>query len=120
MSKHTPRPWSIENGTDIIGIENDPANGCVGPVDVAHVYQRTVAGRTEANALLIAAAPDLLKALIDARQGLKSEREMLFEFVRNFCTGTIDDPQDAEEVGLLDSRINYVDCVIAKATGESA
>ena len=63
MSKHTQGPWTVSNETDISGIENDPENGCVGPVDVAHVYLRTVQGRTEANARLIAAAPDLLEAL---------------------------------------------------------
>jgi hypothetical protein len=60
---HTLGPWTITDGTDITGIENDPKNGCVGPVDVAHVYLRTVLGRTEANARLIAAAPELLEAL---------------------------------------------------------
>ena len=55
MSKHTPGPWSVTDETDIVGIENDPANGCVGPVDVAHVYLRTVPGRTNANARRIVA-----------------------------------------------------------------
>ena len=62
-AKYTAGPWSVNHETDITGIENDPANGCVGLVDVAHVYLRTVPGRTEANARLIAAAPDLLDAL---------------------------------------------------------
>ena len=62
MSKHTPGPWSVSYGTDISGIENDTEAGCVGQVDVAHVYLRTVDGRTEANARLIAAAPELLEA----------------------------------------------------------
>ena len=62
-AKHTAGPWTVQYETDITGIENDPANGCVGLVDVAHVYMRTVPGRTEANARLIAAAPDLLEAL---------------------------------------------------------
>ncbi len=60
---HTAGPWSVSDETDIYGTENDPANGCIGRVDVAHVYLRTVPGRTEANAALIAAAPDLLAAL---------------------------------------------------------
>lgn len=63
MSKHTLGPWSIEDETDITGFENDPDNGCVGRVDVAHVYLRMVPGRHRANANLIAAAPDLLAAL---------------------------------------------------------
>jgi hypothetical protein len=63
MNKHTPGPWNVNDDTDISGVENDPKNECVGPVDVAHVYLRTVSGRTEANARLIAAAPYLLEAL---------------------------------------------------------
>ena len=62
-TKWTQGPWSVVHDTDITGVENDPANGCVGPVDVAHVYLRTVPGRTEANATLIAEAPELYKAL---------------------------------------------------------
>ena len=69
MSKYTAGPWTNEEG-DITGIENDPENGCVGKVDVAHVYMRVVPGRSEANARLIAAAPELLEALIEVKQVL--------------------------------------------------
>ena len=62
-TSHTSGPWTHEGQGDITGIENDPASGCVGKVDVACVYLRTVPGKTEANARLIAAAPDLLTAL---------------------------------------------------------
>ena len=62
-AKHTAGPWKHECDGDITGIENDPENGCVGPVDIASVYLRTVPGRTEANARLIAAAPEMLEAL---------------------------------------------------------
>lgn len=62
-AQHTPGPWTHEGQGDITGIENDPVDGWVGKVDLAHVYLRTVPGRTEANARLIAAAPDLLTAL---------------------------------------------------------
>jgi len=60
---YTKGPWKNEGMGDITGMENDPENGCVGVVDVCHVYLRTVPGRHEANAALIAAAPDLLEAL---------------------------------------------------------
>ncbi|WP_101048886.1 hypothetical protein [Macromonas nakdongensis] len=62
-ARHTPGPWAIEHETDITGSENSPEIGCVGKVDIAHVYLRAVPGKTEANARLIAAAPDLLTAL---------------------------------------------------------
>ena len=63
MNKFTPGPWTHEGQGDITGIENDPGNGCVGKVDVACVYLRTVPGRNESNARLIAAAPEMLRAL---------------------------------------------------------
>ena len=62
-AQHTPGPWTHEGQGDITGIENDPGNGCVGKVDVACVYLRTVPGRNESNARLIAAAPEMLRAL---------------------------------------------------------
>lgn len=66
-AQHTPGPWTHEGQGDITGIENDPGNGCVGKVDVACVYLRTVPGRNESNARLIAYAPEMLKALQDVR-----------------------------------------------------
>lgn len=62
-AQHTQGPWKHEGQGDITGYENDTAHGCFGPVDVACVYLRTVPGKTEANARLIAAAPELLEAL---------------------------------------------------------
>ena len=61
MNKHTPGPWTHEGQGDITGIEDNGFGR--GPVDVCSVYLRTVEGRHEANARLIAAAPDLLEAL---------------------------------------------------------
>lgn len=58
---HTPGPWEHTGNGDIQGNE-DNGHG-MGPVDVCSVYLRTVKGRTEANARLIAAAPELLAAL---------------------------------------------------------
>ena len=60
MNKHTPGPWTHEGQGDITGIEDNGFGR--GPVDVCSVYLRTVEGRHEANACLIAAAPDLLEA----------------------------------------------------------
>lgn len=62
-AKHTPGPWTHEGQGDITGIE-DNGHGR-GTVDVCSVYLRTVEGRHEANARLIAAAPELLKALFE-------------------------------------------------------
>jgi hypothetical protein len=61
---HTPGPWEHTGNGDIQGNE-DNGHG-MGPVDVCSVYLRTVKGRTEANARVIAAAPDLLNACLRA------------------------------------------------------
>lgn len=60
-ANHTPGPWKHEGQGDITGIEDNGFGR--GPVDVCSVYLRTVKGRHDANARLIAAAPDLLEAL---------------------------------------------------------
>ena len=59
MSKHTPGPWAIESGGDII----QDAEPCF-PL-VAHCFDTPgfADGEAEANARLMAAAPDLLAAL---------------------------------------------------------
>lgn len=67
-AKHTPGPWSHDGMGDITGVENDPANDCIGRVDVAAVYLRTVPGRSQANARLIAAAPELLAVLQELQE----------------------------------------------------
>lgn len=71
-AKHTPGPWIHEGHGDITGTENGRK------YDVACVYLRIPAGRQDANARLIAAAPDLLEAL----------RMMLTEAVFDGTTGT--------------------------------
>jgi hypothetical protein len=102
--KHTPGPWTVSYETDISGIENDPANDCVGLVDVAHVYMRTVPGRHEANARLIAAAPELLEALKDLLETFESEIHCEYD-------GT----------SMLYEKLSYADgarAAIAKATNQ--
>ena len=67
-TQHTQGPWKHEGQGDITGYENDTTYGCYGPVDVACVYLRTVPGKSEANARLIAAAPDLLATFQELRE----------------------------------------------------
>lgn len=71
-SPYTPGPWTHIGQGDITGVETNGTNH--GPVDVCCVYLRTVPGRTEANARLIAAAPDLLEALQRSLSWLSSYR----------------------------------------------
>jgi len=103
MNQHTHGPWTVSYETDITGIENDPDNDCFGIVDVAHVYLREVPGRHEANARLIAAAPDLLAALV----------VLVEEKVDYMRLNNLGDPE--REYATKQAR-----AAIAKATGEQA
>src|SRR5262245_10338777 len=60
--KHTPGPWTIET-RDVPGFTIEPPLGCNGlPVAIVPENRRGNA-KAEANARLIAAAPDMLAAL---------------------------------------------------------
>lgn len=57
---HTPGPWKY-NGWERVLPANGPQDG---PNDICHVYQRRQPGEScDANARLIAAAPELLAVL---------------------------------------------------------
>ena len=102
MSKqnHTPGPWEHTGPGDIVGKEDNGYG--LGYVDVCSVYLRTVRGRTNANARLIAAAPELL----DALQAMTEIAEMTI--------GWLPTPPNADGP-LIQAR-----AAIAKATGGKA
>jgi len=87
MNKHTPGPWFLDSGvsSNVVLIDSNTTNGAVGEI---------VDCRNRSDAILIAAAPDLLEAL-------KVARHMIVE--------------DGTPIGWSVSRI---DEVIAKAIGE--
>jgi hypothetical protein len=87
MNKHTPGPWVLDSGvsSNVVLIDSNATNGAVGEI---------VDCRNRSDAILIAAAPDLLEAL-------KVARHMIVE--------------DGTPIGWSVSRI---DEVIAKAIGE--
>ena len=68
MSKHTPGPWAAESEGSIVAVESGRDAGRV-IVELARADGRSVGGTKamdaamEANARLIAAAPELLEAL---------------------------------------------------------
>lgn len=63
--KHTPAPWKLAGATTI---SNADATACIAHVSTFSIEQ----SEADANAALIAAAPELLQALI------KAERELAY------------------------------------------
>ena len=94
MTKHTPAPW-FYNGTEIgpLSTEEDQSRGIILPI--AYMEQYDFPAEYNANARLIAAAPDLLEALEGMIEGF-----------------TVDDRYASESV--IKAR-----AAIAKATGET-
>lgn len=138
MSKHTPGPWHVRYCDDdrhmcmtaISAVPVPDAN--VDQYDareehmVAIVYHQTYpyvrpedTDGAEANARLIAAAPDLLEALKEARTSVLWERD----FFQGSCTpGFSPDVDTAGERAYVDrliERIARIDAAIAKAEGRS-
>jgi hypothetical protein len=71
MYKHTPGPWSAERVWDIPETKVH-AYFHGEPYALAEVYSTFTSGEREANAKLIAAAPDLLDALRAMREAFPS------------------------------------------------
>ena len=70
MNKHTPGPWFYETGnTEALIVERDGTT----VAELQTTYQTTAHRSLEANARLIAAAPDLLAAL----KGILREHDAL-------------------------------------------
>lgn len=93
MNKHTPGPWIAQKDPNSYS-ENDWVIGAVGQVAID-----SVAVVDANNAQFIAAAPDMLQALIRARRVLAWASEQRPEF---------------------EAEYDLADYAIAKATGESA
>lgn len=111
MSKHTPGPWIYIGNGDIVARSE---NYCGGEKDIASVFL-TANDEDEANARLIAAAPELLEAL----QNLSIVMQELHDHWDN-------DRDMKVGKGLLalssllpgyDKRIDVIHAAIAKATG---
>ena len=96
MSKHTPGPWSYIGNGDVVAKSN---KYCGGEKDIASVFL-TVNDEDEANARLIAAAPDLLEALKACADWL------------DWLVTPHDDPKGAHAAHIKQAR-----AAIAKATG---
>lgn len=96
MSKHTPGPWwtdakydGKEMGCSIIAARTDsgplPGNPTRGQVAFATAILNTQARECEANAKLIAVAPELLEALQASNRVLSALSHVTGDIVRAVC-----------------------------------
>lgn len=121
QAQHTPGPWTYEGGHThrqfnirmlghLIGTRDEAKHICTVNNLPPHVLANRDPVTAEANARLIAAAPDLLAALQYAAQFLADEVEQ-----RGLAGSEMTDYQD-EAVQALDR----VEAAIANATGQPA
>lgn len=112
--KHTPGPWRVETGTTVVWGACDPDDkssyGMGYPVADARnsPYFRWAGGpdadEGEANARLIAAAPEMREAAKGAREALVQAKALIHRQLG------LEQPQ-------LDAAIDALDAAIAKADG---
>lgn len=96
---HTPGPWTIRHGTNIFAARTDVGHeGCICNTGSHGSNHQDCGPENEANARLIAAAPDMLEALEQALQWIEVDETT---HGRKFGAGNV-----AREA-------------IAKATGQS-
>lgn len=99
--KHTPGPWEWWTSNSLMRLTG--ADGKDGGVLYAAMHSGVPdVSVSEANARLIAAAPDLLRVLEDA--------ESMLQELKLTCAS-------ADEEGAVTHQINEINEVIAKATG---
>lgn len=83
-TKHTPGPWkfseTMTNGFEIYGQSPDDLDA------IAKTYDSNVEGREKANAHLIEAAPDLLKAVDMALELLSRHARYEARYENRVCT----------------------------------
>lgn len=109
MSKHTPGPGMVD-GDDISPETDNTLSICeISPVDVGGGKGWHFGAQTRANQRLIAAAPDLLEALIACREDLAV-------LLRRHNVRS-----DEDGSWLYDGQtVSEADSAIAKANGEQA
>lgn len=102
---HTSGPWSAQRDPGAI-MADDWCIGAQGQIDLVAVC-------SERDAQLIAAAPDMLTALIVAREFISFERNAFADT----CTGPSGDiePDDAAELGDFDAALLQINAAIQKA-----
>ena len=115
MSKHTPGPWEHVPGGFTIKAPSDRLSFQL--IAALSTGMKT-RDEVDANARLIAAAPELLAALRLARANLSDKLEVMVMSHHNPVTGTVDNAEVALIIEAEQDLLNQIDAAIAKATGE--
>jgi hypothetical protein len=103
MSEHTPAPWHVRTNP----IRDDEPRDVVNTSQlIAEVREFYSAGEREANARLIAAAPELLEVLLEARAELS---RVQYDVVRSV---------QANNTPEMQALVDRLDAAIAKALGQ--
>lgn len=124
MHKSTPGPWTMETVRTSVGVcfKVGPFPWKDGKLNHACIYADYPSNKDhaecEANAVLIAAAPDMLAALIVAREFISTDRNSLAD-ASVFPDGSME-KDDADAVADYDRALVQIDAAIAKATGSAA
>lgn len=110
----TPGPWEVDGFSDCQLITKDMPPLMSGPVGIGKIYGDNMI----ANARLIAASPDLLEEIVEARTTLSILRTQIMVEI-----GRCADPSESRWEGVpekLKQRIDAIDTVTVKATGGAA
>ena len=123
MSKHTPGPWigagpsfglKFPKYTTEIVTEWEDGEGNV--VSICELPFSEHDDENEANARLIAAAPELLKALRIAREHILIDRDS-FQEAHRYPDGSME-REDQKALDRLDAKLAKINAAIAKAEGQ--
>lgn len=127
-AKHTPGPWVIgeishkKQHVEIDAPFGDPTLGCAAWSGLARVYgcnddKNAGSNVMEANARLIAAAPELLEALLVAHKRITEDRASYVWGVE-LPDGSMDTKDAAILHEAYDSKLAQIEAAIAKATAQ--
>lgn len=112
-ARHTPGPWEIDVRNGITARINGGNRLVANVIPSPALYQLAHFDR-----LLIAAAPEMLAALVVAREFISTDRNCLAD-ASLAPVGSMH-PDDAAALGDYDQALLQIDAAIAKATGGAA
>lgn len=122
-AKPTPGPWSVWNFSDSqIDVAIGPEAGGVAVAQIVTTNAHGIAtdqtmATGQANAALLAAAPELLEALLVAHKCITEDRAS-YVWGAELPDGSMDTKDAAILHEAYDSKLAQIEAAIAKATGQ--